>query len=95
MMSKLAYLTAVLLVLPAPALAQIVFQEAPAVAPATNADKSKSDMDKLVCRSQETLGSRLDRKQVCMTKQQWQSAEQEAKNKVREMQIIGDTQSSH
>jgi len=94
-MSKLAYLTAALLVLPAPAVAQIVFQDAPVVAPATKGDKSKSDMDKIVCRSQETIGSRLERQQVCMTKQQWQSAEQEAKNKVREMQIIGDTQSSH
>jgi invasion protein IalB len=94
-MSKIAYLTAVLLALPAPAFAQIVFQDAPVVAPATKGDKSKSDMDKIVCRSQETIGSRLDKKQVCLTKQQWLSAEQEAKNKVREMQIIGDTQSSH
>jgi hypothetical protein len=89
MMSKLAYLSAALLVLPAPALAQIVFQDAPAVAPPTKAEKTKSDLDKLVCRSQETLGSRLDRQQVCMTKQQWFSAEQEAKNKVHDMQVLG------
>lgn len=92
-MSKLACLTAVLLVLPGPAVAQILFQDAPVVPPPTKAEKGKSDMDKIVCRSQETIGSRLERQQVCMTKQQWQSAEQEAKNKVREMQIIGDTQS--
>jgi hypothetical protein len=95
MMSKLACLMAVLTALPAPALAQIVFQEAPVVPPAAKTEQGKSDMNKVVCRSQETIGSRLERQQVCMTKQQWLSAEQEAKNKVREMQIIGDTQSSH
>jgi hypothetical protein len=51
-------------------------------------------MNKLVCRSQETIGSRLERQQVCLTKQQWLSAEQDAKNKAREMQILGDIQSS-
>jgi hypothetical protein len=88
-MSKFACLTALLMVLPGPALAQIVFQTAPTVPPPTNAEKSKSDLDKVVCRSQETLGSRLDRQQVCMTKQQWFSAEQEAKNKVHDMQVLG------
>jgi hypothetical protein len=89
MMSKLAYLTAVLMVVAGPALAQIATQDAPAVPPPTKVEKSKSDMDKIVCRSQETLGSRLDRQQICMTKQQWLSAEQEAKNKVHDMQVIG------
>jgi hypothetical protein len=88
-MSKLACLTALLLVLPPPALAQIVFQDAPVVPPPTKAEKSKSDMDKIVCRSQETIGSRLERQQVCLTKQQWLSAEQEAKLKVHDMQVIG------
>jgi hypothetical protein len=89
MMSKLAYLTAVLMVVAGPALAQIATQDAPAVPPPTKVEKSNSDMDKIVCRSQETLGSRLDRQQICMTKQQWLSAEQEAKNKVHDMQVIG------
>jgi hypothetical protein len=88
-MSKLAYMTAVLMVVPGPALAQIVFQDAPAIPPPTKAEKSKSDLDKIVCRSQETLGSRLERHQVCLTKEQWLSAEQEAKNKVHDMQTIG------
>jgi hypothetical protein len=88
-MSKLAYLAAALMVVPGPALAQIVFQDAPAVAPATKAEKSKSDLDKVVCRSQDALGSRLDRHQVCMTKEQWFAAEQEAKNKVHDMQVLG------
>ncbi len=87
-MFKLGYV-ALLMVIPGPALAQIVFQEAPAVAPPTKAEKSKSDLDKVVCRSQETLGSRLDRHQVCMTKGEWLAAEQEAKNKVHDMQTIG------
>lgn len=86
-MLKLAYLTAALIVLPAAALAQSA--AAPAVpAPAASPDKSKSDLDKVICRSQDEIGSRLERHQVCLTKQQWATNEQEAKNKVREMQII-------
>lgn len=88
-MSKLAYLTAALLVIPAPALAQITFQDSPAAPPPAKAQTTKSDLDKVVCRSQDTIGSRLERRQVCMTKQQWWTYEQEAKNKVHELQDIG------
>lgn len=88
-MSKLSYLVAALLIIPAPALAQITFQDSPAFAPPTKAEKSKSDLDKVVCRSQDTLGSRLERHQVCMTKQQWWTYEQENKNKVHDLQVIG------
>lgn len=87
-MSKLAYLIAALLVIPAPALAQIVFQDSPPKAPAKS-DTKKSDVDKLICRSQETIGSRLERHQVCLTQQQWTANEQEAKNKVHDMQVLG------
>lgn len=88
-MSKLAYLTAALLILPGPALAQIVFQDAPPIAPPTKADKMKSDTEKVVCRSQDTLGSRLQKHEVCMTKQQWFANEQDAKNKVHDLQVVG------
>lgn len=88
-MSKLAYVTAALLLIPAPALAQISFQDSPAVAPAPKAQTTKSDLDKVVCRSQDTIGSRLERHQICMTKQQWLTAEQEAKTKVHDLQVIG------
>ena len=93
-MSKLACLMAVLTALPAPAFAQIVFQEAPVVPPAAKTEQGKSDMNKIVCRSQETIGSRLERQQVCMTKQQWWQAEQDNKRKVQELQDLTPTRPS-
>ena len=92
-MAKLAFVTAALLVLPAPTLAQIVFNDAPAPQAQAKPDKSKSDLDKVECRSQDTLGSRLERRQVCMTKQQWKTNELDAKLKVHDLQMMGDTQS--
>ena len=98
-MSKFAFITAAFLVLPAPLLAQAAPAATPAptavAAPAPQAsvtpDKRKSDLDKVVCRSQDEIGSRLERHQVCMTKQQWMTNEQEAKLKVHDMQMVGFT----
>ena len=86
-MSKLAYITAALLLLPAPALAQIVFNDGPPppAAPA-KAAKGKSGVDKVICRSEDTIGSRLQAHQVCMTSEQWRAYEQEYKNQVAELQ---------
>ncbi|HEV8408372.1 MAG TPA: hypothetical protein VGQ34_10605 [Sphingomicrobium sp.] len=85
-MPKYAFITAGLLVIAAPALAQIVIQETPTpVVPAKNAG-SKSDLDKVVCRMQDTIGSRLQAHQVCLTKQQWWQFEQDNKRKVQEIQ---------
>lgn len=33
---------------------------------------NKSDVDKVVCKSEDTLGSRLKAKKVCMTVKEWQ-----------------------
>ena len=88
-MSKFAFITAALLMLPAPALAQIVFDDPLPPQAHAKPDKNKSDLDKVICRSQDELGSRLERHQVCMTKQQWATNEQEAKNKVHDMQVLG------
>jgi hypothetical protein len=90
-MSKLAYIAAALMMISAPASAQIVVQDSP-VAPPSQATKSaaaKSDVDKVVCRIQDTIGSRLQSHQVCMTKQQWWAYEQEAKQKVHDLQDTG------
>lgn len=85
-MSKYAFVAAGLLVVSAPGLGQIVIQDTPTpVVPAKNA-APKSDLDKVVCRMQETIGSRLDSHQVCMTKQQWWQFEQDNKLKVQEIQ---------
>ena len=91
-MSKLAYLGAALVIASVPASAQIVLQDTAdqvaAPKPVKTAKPSK-DSDKLICRSQDTIGSRLDAHQVCLTKEQWAANEQEAKQKVHDMQVIG------
>lgn len=81
-MSKLAFAAAALLVVSGPALAQIVFDDSPPPAKVAK----KSDVNKLVCRSQETIGSRLQAHQVCMTVDQWRTYEQAYKDQVAEVQ---------
>lgn len=88
-MSKFVVIAAVLLAVPAPVVAQIIFVDDLTKFTPTKADKSKSDLDKLECRSQDVLGSRLERHQVCLTKEQWFSYEQEAKQRVYDWQRIG------
>ncbi len=88
-MSKFAIIAAALLAVPAPAFAQIVFVDDLSKFTPAKSDQFKSDLDKIVCRSQDDLGSRLERHQVCLTKQQWLSYEQEAKQRVADWQRIG------
>jgi hypothetical protein len=85
-MSKLAYITAALMVIPAPAVAQIVFDDSPPLATPAKGTKAKSDVDKVICRSQDTIGSKLQAHQVCMTKSQWFAYEQQYKDDVAGMQ---------
>jgi hypothetical protein len=85
-MSKLAYLTAAILVIPAPGFAQIVFQDSPPAVAPTKAAVPQSDLNKIECRTEETIGSRLQSRRVCLTKQQWFQEEQENKRKVQEIQ---------
>lgn len=85
-MSKYAFIAAGLLVISAPALAQIVIQDNPTPVPTAKNSGVKSDTDKVICRMQETIGSRLQSHQVCLTKQQWWQFEQDNKSKVQEIQ---------
>jgi hypothetical protein len=84
-MLKFAFIAAGLVLAPAPAFAQIVFDDTPA-AVAAPAKSDKSDLDKIVCRMQDTIGSRVQAKKVCLSKQQWWQLEQENKRKVQEIQ---------
>jgi hypothetical protein len=88
-MSKFSLIAAALFGVAAPATAQIVFVDAPQIAPPTTADKSKSDTEKIECRAENQLGSRLGRHQVCLTKEQWWAYEQEDKQRVQQWQIVG------
>jgi invasion protein IalB len=85
-MSKYAFIAAGLLTISAPALAQIVIQDTPTPVPTAKNSGVKSDTDKVICRMQETIGSRLQSHQLCLTKQQWWQFEQDNKLKVQEIQ---------
>ena len=55
---KLAYVVAAGILAPAPLSAQIVFDDGPEpAAPATKGSTAKSDVDKVVCRMQDEIGS--------------------------------------
>jgi hypothetical protein len=90
-MPEFPLIAAALFVIPAPVLAQIVFEDAPIKVAPTGASSSKSDLDKIECRAQDVTGSRLKRHQVCLTKEQWWLYEHEAKEKLQEWQVVGYT----
>jgi invasion protein IalB len=88
-MSKLAYITAALLAVPAPLVAQ---QAAPAPAKPPSA---LTDANKVVCRTQEEIGSRLQQHKVCMTNEQWKAYAQEYKDQVQEIQSQATVRASN
>ena len=96
-MSKFAFFAATALIVPSPVLAQIVFDDTPP--PPQTAQmkngKAKSDADKVVCQSQDTLGSRLEAHQVCMTVQQWQQYQAENRQKTQDLQGQSGVAPSH
>ena len=94
-MSKLAYVTAALLVLPAPALAQIVFDDGPPPAAPAKGTQVKSGVDKLVCRTEATIGSRVQGHQVCMTVAQWEERDKGYKEEAREIQDLANIQATN
>ena len=90
-MSKLAYIGAALLAVPTPLLAQAQ-QAAPAPAKPPSA---LTDANKVVCRTQEEIGSRLQQHKVCMTNEQWKAYAQEYKDQVREIQSQATVRASN
>lgn len=88
-MSKFPLIAAALLAVPTPVLAQFTFVDDLTKFTPTKVEKAKSDLDYLECRNEDTLGSRLGKHQVCMTKQQWWTYEQEDKMRVHDWQVIG------
>jgi len=77
MFRKLAFVT---LWLSVPALAQTTAPP-PTPAPVPSATAQKADpLDRMVCKAEETVGTRLGRHKVCATVREWQ--EQAAENRV-------------
>jgi hypothetical protein len=66
------------------AVSLLITAEAPAsAAAAAPADAPKS---KLVCKVQEEIGSRLARKKVCMTQEEWQDLRRETRQVTEKIQ---------
>lgn len=77
-MLKLISFAAAGLIAAAPALAQTAAQP-----PAQNAKPAK---DKLVCETQEETGSRIDRKRVCHTAEEWQAIKAQNRDALEKIQ---------
>ena len=71
----------ILLAAAAPATAQ----NAPA-APAPQAKAQADPLAKIVCRTEEGLGSRLNRKKVCLSLRDWKDQADDARNSAEKMQ---------
>jgi hypothetical protein len=64
---KFAYLLTAVAVVAAPAVAQSTIEPRPVQAPT-----AQSDVNKIICKKQQEIGSRLGAKKVCLTKKEWQ-----------------------
>lgn len=67
---------------------------ATAQVPATSAPENKAaaatnPLDKVLCRTEEGLGSRLNRKRVCMTVRDWQEQAQDSREATEKLQQQG------
>ncbi|HWJ58867.1 MAG TPA: hypothetical protein VNR68_04400 [Sphingomicrobium sp.] len=69
------------LLITSPVPAQITFEDAPP-APAVK----RLPSDKMVCRTQETVGSRLGSKRVCLTESEWKEQERLTREAVQRIQ---------
>ncbi len=98
-MSKLAYTVAVvaLSIISSPAPAQIVFDNSAPPPPPAAAKSAKpmTDLNKVVCRTQEEIGSRLQNHKVCMTNDQWKVYAQQYKDQVQEIQSQATVRASN
>lgn len=75
-MTKLILFAAGCLIVAAPALSQ---NTGPAPAPAKSSSPAKP---KLICETEQDIGSRLGRKRVCHTAEQWQQMKAESRDAI-------------
>jgi hypothetical protein len=69
-MARAAYLLIIASLVASPAAAQITFEDQAPAAPAANAPAK--GLDRIVCEREETIGTRLGARKVCLTVLQWQ-----------------------
>ncbi len=73
---------AALAALAVPASAQTVAPAAPQAVAAAKA----SPLDKIICRTEEGLGSRLNRQRICMSVREWQDQARDSRDATEKMQ---------
>ena len=56
------------------------------VAPAAQTKAQADPLDRVVCRTEEGLGSRLNKKKVCMSQRDWKEQADDARNATEKMQ---------
>ena len=56
------------------------------------AQTAKDPLDKIVCRTEEGLGSRLNKKRVCMSLRDWKEQADDARNQTERMQQMNADQ---
>jgi hypothetical protein len=67
------------------AFAVVVLLSAPAIAQNKD-ERTASDQNKLICRTEEVIGSRLQSQRTCLTKQQWTQRRDEQRRTVQRIQ---------
>jgi hypothetical protein len=87
-MLKFVYITSALLIASAtPAFAQTT----PTQDQTAAVDPAKSDVNKVVCKKEESIGSRLAAKKVCMTVKQWEEQAQASREETERVQQSAGT----
>ena len=89
-MAKYAWIAGALVVIAAPVLAQGT------TAPKSRqvATSDKSDVNRIVCKKEETIGSRLAAKKVCLTVQEWEDLAKASREDTESWQRLAPTSPS-
>ena len=94
-MYKIACVTSVLMMAASPAVAQTTQVQAPPAAAAQDVQSSdSSDARRIVCKKEESIGSRLGAKKVCMTVQEWEQSAKEHRDQTESWQRLTPTRPS-